>query len=795
MSKTTVEIDSKVNELYAKTLVTQKYKNNSENPIEFKIYVYKSNCIFSSFTAQIGDSIKVKSKVIKKEKAEQKYTDSIASGNAAIFVSEDPSNENRIIINMGNIPPKEELIFISEFIHYTESSECYEFEFFRNLPILFGNNSICEDSEIKGQIEIKTNKRISDIHKKILAEHLNIKEENYFDMDKENKNNYLLKYEYIDISKFKKKSIDYIYSYSDYTYIPTSKIYFEIENEQPVIYSQKSSLNEKEKNYIIHYRNISTKTNDKEDLKLNPGLFIFLLDQSGSMSGHPIKVAAKALLLFLQSLPAGSYYQIIGFGSEYKKYDETPKQYNSENIKESIKLVESLVANLGGTNIYSPLNDIYNSYKIYENIKLPRNIFLLTDGDIDNKKDTLAIIEKNSDNYSIYSIGIGKYFDKDLIKNAGIIGKGNYNFCTDIEGLNEVIANEVNNASSPYISDFNIISSLDKENLYKTNSLIKILRKNKVYNYSYIIENKEETDDKKLKIEMKYVQNDKNKNEIKDFCENYEIIPKEIPVGEELSKLIIHQYLLNNLNLNDNEKLKLALKYQIFTKETSLFAEVELSEKITEDMKSKIIGDKENNTIKKIKPKIVYESYIDYGVNVDLCLGSAREESAPNRAKEFFKSIGNSIKNIFKSKPKVLACGSGSCYLDYSEPPQSLGIKKKDCKKEEKVIEKNNNRNNKLENKEDIMKIINTQDFVSGFWDINDQTKSIKEKYSHEFDLLKNKNINDKIAMTILIVYFVNKEHPELLKELIMIIKKAKLYIQEQIKDSYENIIKELGIN
>ena len=202
MSKTTVEIDSKVNELYAKTLVTQKYKNNSENPIEFKIYVYKSNCIFSSFTAQIGDSIKVKSKVIKKEKAEQKYTDSIASGNAAIFVSEDPSNENRIIINMGNIPPKEELIFISEFIHYTESSECYEFEFFRNLPILCGKNSICEDSEIKGQIEIKANKRISDIHKKILAEHLNIKEEKY--LDEENKNNYLLKYEYNDISEFKK---------------------------------------------------------------------------------------------------------------------------------------------------------------------------------------------------------------------------------------------------------------------------------------------------------------------------------------------------------------------------------------------------------------------------------------------------------------------------------------------------------------------------------------------------------------------------------------------------------------
>ena len=95
------------------------------------------------------------------------------------------------------------------------------------------------------------------------------------------------------------------------------------------------------------------------------------------------------------------------------------------------------------------------------------------------------------------------------------------------------------------------------------------------------------------------------------------------------------------------------------------------------------------------------------------------------------------------------------------------------------------------------MKIINTQDFVGGFWDINEQTKIIKEKYEKEFELLKNlknKTIDDKIAITILIIFFINKEHSELLKELVMIIKKGKLYIQEKTKDTYENIIKEIGI-
>ena len=42
---------------------------------------------------------------------------------------------------------------------------------------------------------------------------------------------------------------------------------------------------------------------------------------------------------------------------------------------------------------------------------------------------------------------------------------------------------------------------------------------------------------------------------------------------------------------------------------TSLFAEVKLSEKITEEMKSKIIGDKENNVIPILRPKYEREKW------------------------------------------------------------------------------------------------------------------------------------------------------------------------------------------
>ena len=71
---------------------------------------------------------------------------------------------------MGNIPPKQEIIFISEFIQFIESSDSYEFELFRNLPIFKGNNSLYQNSEIKVIIEIKTQNKIDKISKKILSE-------------------------------------------------------------------------------------------------------------------------------------------------------------------------------------------------------------------------------------------------------------------------------------------------------------------------------------------------------------------------------------------------------------------------------------------------------------------------------------------------------------------------------------------------------------------------------------------------------------------------------------------------
>ena len=589
MTEIITEIESTINQLYGKTRVTQRFSNQTENPLELKIYVFKKEeIIFSSFNCKIGDSINVKSKVIEKEKAEVKYTDSVASGNAAIFVSDDPDNENRLIINMGNIPPKAEVIFISEFIQIIEVSKKYEFELFRNLPIFQGKEEeIYQNSELRGKINIITKYEILNVKKNILMKNLEIIEEKF---QNESKNEYSIIYQIEELPSFSWGKLDYI---------PSSKIYFDLNLNQPFAFIQESSLNSNEINYILQYKYKNENSlNEKETT--NPALFIFLVDQSGSMDGERIKIASKALLLFMQSLPVGSYYQIIGFGSDFKKYDEIPKEYNKENIKESMEIIEKLDAKLGGTKVGKPLKDIYDLNTIYDKINLPKNIFLLTDGETWDKEEALLLIEKNSSQFTVYSIGIGEDFDEDLIKNAGILGKGNYNFCKNLDNLNSIIASEINKATSSYISNLIINSDLENENLIKNVLHKNIVRDNDIINLYYIVEKNNIKD--KIKLEVKYKDPENNNNVEK----KYEIFPEQKEKGEDLSKLIINNYLLNNKDLSKDEKLKLALKYQILTENTSLFAEVELSEKVTEEMKLKILGDKENNVI--IKQRIEYKS-------------------------------------------------------------------------------------------------------------------------------------------------------------------------------------------
>jgi len=126
--------------------------------------------------------------------------------------------------------------------------------------------------------------------------------------------------------------------------------------------------------------------NDENDVELDPAEFIFLIDMSGSMYWSevqkPINLAQGALRLFLHSLPDGSKFNIVQYGSRFTSTFPKSVVYDETNFKQALKDVDTYhERSMGGTNIFEPLEHIFSQER---DKKLDRQVFLLTDGAVGN---------------------------------------------------------------------------------------------------------------------------------------------------------------------------------------------------------------------------------------------------------------------------------------------------------------------------------------------------------------------------------------------------------------------------
>ena len=115
-----VQVETELNEYYAKTNIIQYYVNKLDAPIELILkFPNNSKVQFSKFTLEMNNKTVI-SKVIEKEKAKEKYSDAIASGNVGALSSEE---DNFIKVNIGNIQSKNIAKLTSEFIQFINTEE------------------------------------------------------------------------------------------------------------------------------------------------------------------------------------------------------------------------------------------------------------------------------------------------------------------------------------------------------------------------------------------------------------------------------------------------------------------------------------------------------------------------------------------------------------------------------------------------------------------------------------------------------------------------------------------------
>ncbi|CAB1445662.1 unnamed protein product [Pleuronectes platessa] len=79
----------------------------------------------------------------------------------------------------------------------------------------------------------------------------------------------------------------------------------------------------------------------------------------------------------------GCYFNIYSFGSSFEHIFPKSVEYSEKNLEEALKKVESMQANLGGTEILKPLTHILSQTCISNQ---PRQVFVFTDGEVSTPK-------------------------------------------------------------------------------------------------------------------------------------------------------------------------------------------------------------------------------------------------------------------------------------------------------------------------------------------------------------------------------------------------------------------------
>ena len=182
----------------------------------------------------------------------------------------------------------------------------------------------------------------------------------------------------------------------------------------------------------------------------HPAEIVFLVDRSGSMQGTSIAEVRNALQLCLRSMIPGCRFNIVGFGSTYQPLFPESRPYDDGSLREASAHVEAMQADLGGTEILPALTSVLEQRPA---AGLPRQLVVLTDGQVTNTDAVIALAHKHAATTRVFTFGIGAGASSHLVRGLARAGRGSAEFITPSERIEPKVVRQVGRLLSPALTD------------------------------------------------------------------------------------------------------------------------------------------------------------------------------------------------------------------------------------------------------------------------------------------------------------------------------------------------------
>jgi Ca-activated chloride channel family protein len=158
---------------------------------------------------------------------------------------------------------------------------------------------------------------------------------------------------------------------------------------------------------------------------------VFVLDRSGSMQGKRLRAARRALATALEGLSEGDTFEIVAFNLEVERFDQEPVRATKPNIERALRWLESVKAD-GGTDAVAALEHACLGRVAAGRV---RTVLFLTDGDVANDAEILALSRRFDPAMRLFSVGIGEAPSMALLSRLARLGGGTALFVADSQNI------------------------------------------------------------------------------------------------------------------------------------------------------------------------------------------------------------------------------------------------------------------------------------------------------------------------------------------------------------------------
>lgn len=189
------------------------------------------------------------------------------------------------------------------------------------------------------------------------------------------------------------------------------------------------------------------------DTASHPAEVVFLVDRSGSMGGTSIEEVRNALVLCLRGLTHGCRFDIVGFGSRFESLFGGTVPYDDGSLSRATAFVETMDADLGGTEIQAALTHVLTRPASPE---LPLQVVLLTDGEVTNTDAVIALARQHAGHARIFTFGIGAGASAHLVRAVARASGGAAEFIAPGERIEAKVLRQFRRVLAPAITNVRV---------------------------------------------------------------------------------------------------------------------------------------------------------------------------------------------------------------------------------------------------------------------------------------------------------------------------------------------------